>query len=126
LRPGVCRGQKPARQPAPCRLLDARERYFVEAEPSDPRTVEALAFIRTLYAVEREIRDERERLGDQFAAAEVVRRRQTRAGPILATFADWLEEQRIAAPPKVKPSGSSTDGYAAASIPRPGDGTPGF
>jgi hypothetical protein len=29
-------------------------RYFIEAEPSDPRAVEALAFIRTLYAVERD------------------------------------------------------------------------
>src|SRR5207244_2467768 len=70
------------------------------AEPSDPRAVEALAFIRTLYAVEREIKDERERLGDQFSPADVVRRRQTRAGPILATFADWLEEQRRHATPK--------------------------
>jgi transposase len=75
-------------------------RYFTEAEPSDPRAVEALAFIRTLYAVEREIKGDRERLGDQFAAVEVVRRRQTRAGPILATFADWLDEQRRHATPK--------------------------
>ena len=60
-------------------------RYFVEAEPSDPRAVEALAFIRTLYAVEREIKDERERLGDRFTDADVVRLRRTRAGPILAT-----------------------------------------
>jgi hypothetical protein len=75
-------------------------RYFTEAEPSDPRAVEALAFIRTLYAVEREIKDERERLGDQFSPAEVVRVRRTRAGPILAMFADWLDEQRRRAPPK--------------------------
>ena len=75
-------------------------RYFTEAEPSDPRAVEALAFVRTLYAVEREIKDERERLGDQFSAAEVVRRRQTRAGPILATFSDWLDERRRHATPK--------------------------
>jgi hypothetical protein len=75
-------------------------RYFTEAEPSDPRAVEALAFIRTLYAVEREIKDERERLGDQFSAAEVVRLRQTRAGPILATFSDGLDEQRRHATPK--------------------------
>ena len=31
-------------------------RYFVEAEPTDPRAVEALAFIRTLYAVEKELK----------------------------------------------------------------------
>ncbi|HEY1376445.1 MAG TPA: IS66 family transposase [Gemmataceae bacterium] len=75
-------------------------RYFIEAEPSDPRAVEARAFIRTLYAIEREIKDERDRLGDTFSATEVVRRRQTRAGPILATFADWLNEQRRHATPK--------------------------
>jgi hypothetical protein len=75
-------------------------RYFVEAEPSDPRAVEALAFIRTLYAVEREIKDERERPGEQFVDADVVRMRQTRAGPILATFADWLETQHRSATPK--------------------------
>jgi transposase len=75
-------------------------RYFVEAEPSDPRAVEALAFIRTLYAVEREIKEARERLGEQFADAEVVRLRQTRAGPILAKFADWLEVQHRQATPK--------------------------
>jgi transposase len=75
-------------------------RYFVEAEPTDPRAVEALAFIRTLYAVEREIKDERDRVGDPFTDAAVVRWRQTRAGPILATFADWLEEQRRHATPK--------------------------
>jgi len=34
-------------------------RYFVEAGPTDPRAVEALAFIRTLYAVEKELQDDR-------------------------------------------------------------------
>jgi transposase len=75
-------------------------RYFVEAEPSDPRAVEALAFIRTLYAIEREINDERDKLGDHFTDADVVRLRRTRAGPILAQFSDWLEVQRRHAPPK--------------------------
>jgi transposase len=75
-------------------------RYYVEAEPSDPRAVEALAFIRTLYAVEREIKDERDKLGENFPDAEVVRWRKTRAGPILATFADWLEVQHRQATPK--------------------------
>jgi transposase len=75
-------------------------RYFVEAEPSDPRAVEALAFIRTLYAVEREIKDEREKLGEKFADADVVRIRRTRAGPIIAKFSDWLEEQHRSATPK--------------------------
>jgi transposase len=75
-------------------------RYFVEAEPSDPRAVEALAFIRTLYAVEREIKDERDKLGEKFADADVVQIRQTRAGPIIAKFSDWLEEQHRSATPK--------------------------
>jgi transposase len=75
-------------------------RYFVEAVPSDPRSVDALAFIRTLYAIEREIRDERDKLGETFTNADGVRLRRTRAGPILATFADWLEEQRRRATPR--------------------------
>jgi len=75
-------------------------RYFVEAEPSDPRAVEALAFIRTLYAVEREIKDERDKTGGTFTDADVVQSRQTRAGPILAQFSDWLEVQHRQATPK--------------------------
>ena len=75
-------------------------RFFVEAEPSDPRAVEALAFIRTLYAVEREIKEEREKPGETFTDADVVRERQTRAGPILAPFSDWLEQQHRSATPK--------------------------
>jgi hypothetical protein len=73
-------------------------RYFVDAEPSDPRAVEALAFIRTLYAVERDIKDEREKLGEAFT--DVARARQTRAGPVLAAFAEWLEVQHRSATPK--------------------------
>jgi energy-coupling factor transporter ATP-binding protein EcfA2 len=75
-------------------------RYFVDAEPTDPRAVEALAFVRTLYAVEREIQVEREKLGKTFTDADVVRLRRTRAGPILAAFADWLEVQHRSATPK--------------------------
>ena len=75
-------------------------RYFVEAEPSDPRAVEALAFIRTLYAVERQIQDEREKLGERFSDADMVKWRQTRAGPVLAQFSDWLEGQHRHATPK--------------------------
>lgn len=75
-------------------------RYFIEAEPSDPRAVEALAFIRTLYAVEKELKVERERLGERFTNDDAVRWRQTRAGPILAKFSDWLDEQHRSATPK--------------------------
>lgn len=75
-------------------------RYFVEAEPSDPRAVEALAFIRTLYAVERDIKDERDKPGSTFTDADAVRVRQTRAGPIMAQFSDWLEMHHRQATPK--------------------------
>jgi len=81
-------------------LLDAREEVFIEAELSDPRAVEAMAFVRTLYTVEREIKDERDKLGDQFSDTDLVRHRRTRAGPILATFSEWLEEQSRRATPK--------------------------
>ena len=75
-------------------------RYFVEAEPSDPRAVEALAFIRTLYAVEREVKEHREKPGGSFTDADGVRLRRTRAGPILARFGDWIEVQRRSATPQ--------------------------
>jgi transposase len=75
-------------------------RHFIEAEPSDPRAVEALAFIRTLYAVEKELKDERARLGGAFTTDDAMRWRQTRAGPILTRFADWLEVQGRSATPK--------------------------
>jgi transposase len=75
-------------------------RYFVDAEPSDPRAVEALAFIRTLYSVEKGLKDERARLGERFTDDDAVRCRQTRAGPILSRFADWLGEQSRSATPK--------------------------
>ena len=72
----------------------------MEAEPSDPRAVEALAFVRTLYAVEKELNDERARRGERFADGDAMRWRQTRAGPILAEFADWLGGQVRSATPK--------------------------
>jgi transposase len=75
-------------------------RYFIEAEPSDPRAVEALAFIRTLYAVETELKDERARVGERFTHEDAVKWRQTRAGPILTRFFDWLAERHRSATPK--------------------------
>lgn len=75
-------------------------RYFVEAEPGDPRAVEALAFIRTLYAVERDIKVERGKPEATFNDADVVRVRRTRAGPILSAFADWLKAQHRSTTPK--------------------------
>jgi transposase len=75
-------------------------RYFIEAEPTDPRAVEALAFIRSLYAVERVLKDDRVRLGNALIDDDAVRWRQTRAGPILAKFAGWLDERSRSATPK--------------------------
>ena len=75
-------------------------RYFIEAEPTDPQAVEALAVIRTLYAVEAELKGERARLGERFTDDDAMRWRRTRAGPILARFADWLGEQVRTATPK--------------------------
>ena len=75
-------------------------RYFIEAEPTDPRAVEALAFVRTLYGVETDLKAERARLGEGFTDLDAVRWRQARAGPILARFAGWLDEQHRSATPK--------------------------
>ena len=63
-------------------------RKFVEAQSSDPaQASHALAYIRTLYAVEREI-IEKKLTGDA-----VVSLRQSRAGPILKRFGEWIENQ---------------------------------
>ena len=69
-------------------------RKFVEARTNNAaKASEALAYIRTLYAVETEIRDE------QLAGDAVVSRRQARAGPILRKLGAWLEvEQRTMLP----------------------------
>src|SRR5262245_55362388 len=77
-----CRGRKLTRS-----NFD-RWRRILAAEPGD-----------TLYAVEREIQTERDKPDDTVTDAGAVRLRRTRAGPILATFADWLEEQRRHATP---------------------------
>ena len=63
-------------------------------------TARALPLVRTLYAVERDIKVERVRPGSTFTDADMVRWRHTRAGPILAAFARWLEEHHRSATPK--------------------------
>jgi transposase len=75
-------------------------RKFVDAQDNDPRAVEALAFIRTLYAVEKDLKIQRDTRGDRFPDAEFAAERQARAGPILAQFGDWLEEHHRTTPPK--------------------------
>ena len=69
-------------------------RGFHDAREQDPRAVEALAVIRTLYAVERDAKELK--LGDTALSAY----RREHAGPILDRFADWLTEQRRTALPK--------------------------
>jgi hypothetical protein len=80
-------------------------RKFVEAQENSPaQASRALAYIRTLYAVEREIA-EKKVTGDN-----VVALRRTRAGPILKAFGEWLEEEHRTALPK-SPFGQAV-GYA--------------
>ena len=70
-------------------------RKFVEAQANNPaKATEALAFIRTLYAVEKEIA-EKELTGDI-----AVSLRKTRAGPILKQFGEWLDDEHRTALPK--------------------------
>lgn len=70
-------------------------RKFVEARTHHPdKASEALAYIRTLYAVEAKIVEEK------LTGDSVVSRRQARAGPILTKFAAWLEAEHRTALPK--------------------------
>ncbi len=82
-------------------------RKFVEAQDNNPaKASEALAFIHTLYAVEKEIA-ERKLTGDA-----AVSLRRTRAGPIRLRFGEWLEEENRTALPK-SPFGQAV-GYTRA------------
>jgi hypothetical protein len=69
-------------------------RGFVDAQDSEPKAHDALAYIRTLYTVERDIKEQ------GLAGDNAVSLRRTRAGPILDAFAHWLEEQNRVALPK--------------------------
>jgi transposase len=65
------------------------ERYFEEAELSDPRYVaEGLAFIRSLFDVERRAKER------HLREDEVLALRQREALPILAEFRTWLTQTR--------------------------------
>jgi transposase len=86
----------------------ARRKFF-DARSTDPvRAHAALAFYRQLYGVEREIKDELERLAAERGApltgseadALTLARRQENAVPVLAQFRAWLEEQRPLVLPK--------------------------
>jgi transposase len=69
-------------------------RGFHDVREQDPRAVDALAFIRTLYAAERTAKER----GLTDTALSQYRREH--AAPILDRFADWLREQRRVALPK--------------------------
>jgi hypothetical protein len=70
-------------------------RYFFDARLTDPeRSHEALARIRALYAVEREVKERK------LTGADLAAYRREYAGPVLAAFADWLAEQRPRVLPK--------------------------
>jgi transposase len=70
-------------------------RKFVESQTSDPaKASEALAFIRTLYAVERQIQTEH-LIGDNALSL-----RRSRAGPVLVAFGEWIEKEHRTALPK--------------------------
>jgi transposase len=70
-------------------------RKFVESQTSDPaKASEALAFLRTLYTVERQIRE------DGLVGDRVVTLRRSRAGPILTQFGEWIEQEHRTVLPK--------------------------
>jgi transposase len=70
-------------------------RKFVDAQANNPANAsEALAYIRTLYAVEKEIVEK------TLTSDLAVSLRQTRAGPVFRKFGEWLEVQRRSALPK--------------------------
>lgn len=72
-------------------------RYFFEAKDTASAQVhEALARIRSLYAVEAEIKDQK------LTGDAVVAYRRQRAGPVIDAFADWLAAEVPRALPKSK------------------------
>jgi len=70
-------------------------RKFVDALANNPaKSSEALAYIRTLYAVEKEIADKK------LTSDIAVSLRQARAAPIVKQFGEWLEIERRSMLPK--------------------------
>lgn len=63
-------------------------RGFFDARNRDVRAVDALVFIRRLYAIERDAKDH------NLSGEELTRYRQEQAKPVLAKFADWLMDQQ--------------------------------
>lgn len=70
-------------------------RKFVDAQENNPaKASDALAYIRTLYAVEKEIVDKK------LTSDIAVSLRQARAAPIVKQFGEWLEIERRGMLPK--------------------------
>ena len=69
-------------------------RAFHEVREQDPRAIDALAVIRTLYGVERRAKELK------LDAAAVSAYRREHAAPVLNQFAVWLAEQQAVALPK--------------------------
>ena len=68
-------------------------RYFYQASlKTEPLALEALAMIRELYQVEK--------LDQELDIARRLELRQERAVPILDAFEKWLDQHRLAVPPK--------------------------
>jgi transposase len=68
-------------------------RKFYDIRERDVRAVEALAFIRRLYAIERQAKDQK------VSGDDLTQHRQTHAKPVLAAFATWLMAmQRVVLP----------------------------
>lgn len=80
-------------------------RHFVDAQRTDPaKAGEALSFVRTLYAVERDI------TVAGLTGEAVAECRRARASPVLDRFAGWLEAEHRMVLPK-SPLGAAV-GYA--------------
>lgn len=80
-------------------------RNFFEARKSDPLRAEtALAYIRELYLVEREMREHSQGEWSELSwadrAARIAGERQQRARPVLDQFASWMEREAPGLLPK--------------------------
>jgi len=80
----------------------ARRKFF-EAQTTDPeRATYVLGVVRQLYAVEKKVREDSDRLGLTPAETGALRwqRRQEQSEPLLTTLGDWLEKERPNVLPK--------------------------
>jgi transposase len=90
-----------------CCWAHARRKFVAAAEGGDDRAKEALALIRRLYAIERDLPPLLGPAEDPAAIEQRLQReeqrlcqRQQQAAPVLAELKKWLDEQRPQALPK--------------------------